>query len=98
MPKLTRKLTWGEREQDWLIKYGDISVGRITRHQGTAKVMWRWVVGFYPGAHPRDNLTGMEDGFEDARAAWQEAWERYLPNRTEAEFEAYRAWHKHKEE
>jgi hypothetical protein len=95
MPNLTRRLTWGpDAPDDWSIYYGDIGVGRITRHPGTAKVMWRWVVGFYPGAHPKDHISGMADSFEEARTAWQEAWERYLPDRTEAEFEAYRAWHR----
>jgi len=96
MPKLTRRLTWRESPDDWSIFYGDIGVGRIMRHQGTAKVMWRWVVGFYPGAHPRDNVSGTADNFEQASEQWKAAWERYLPDRTEAEFEAYRAWHRDK--
>ena len=58
--------------------------------------MWRWVVGFDPGAHPRDNLSGTADSFEQASEQWKAAWERYLPDRTEAEFEAYRAWRRDK--
>ena len=97
MTELTRRLTWPDdahHSDDWSIYYGDIGVGRIMRHQGTTEAMWRWTVGFYPGADKSKNISGMADSPEKARAAWLEAWERYMPDRTEAEFEAYRAWHR----
>lgn len=97
MPDLTRRLTWPDSAHapdDWSIYYGDIGVGRITRHPGTQRETWRWSVGFYPGAHPNKNINGNAASFEEARAKWQAAWERYLPERTEAEFEEYRAWHR----
>lgn len=66
------------------------------RKQGSphAETQWRWNVGFYPGRHPKDNLSGDAMTFEDARAAWAKAWAEYLPNCTEAQFEEYREWHR----
>lgn len=97
MPELTRKHTWPDAQNpddDWSIYYGDIGVGRLMRHQGTAREMWRWSVGFHPGRHPRDNQAGTTDTFEQAREAWAKAWEAYLPDCTEAQFEEYREWHR----
>jgi hypothetical protein len=94
MPELTRRRTWDDQTEDWSIYYGDIGVGRIMQRQGAPHrdEQWRWSVGFYPGAHPNQNVNGYAVSFEDAREKWQAAWERYLPDRTEAEFEEYRAW------
>jgi hypothetical protein len=99
MPELTRRLSWpGDQHatEDWSIYYGDIGVGRIMRHQGTQKVFWRWSVGFHPGRHPSENEIGTADTFEEAREAWRAAWDRYLPDCTEAQFEEYRSWHRHR--
>ncbi|RYF53378.1 MAG: hypothetical protein EOO27_26310 [Comamonadaceae bacterium] len=97
MPELTRRRTWPDDQhaaEDWSIFYGDIGVGRIMRHQGTAQVIWRWSVGFQLGRHPRDNIAGTADSFEQAREAWAQAWAEYLPDCTEAQFEEYRGWHR----
>jgi hypothetical protein len=99
MPELTRRLTWpGDKHatDDWSIFYGDIGVGRIFRKQGSphAPSQWRWTLGFHPGRHPRDNQSGDANTFGEARAAWMTAWEAYLPDCTEEQFEEYRDWHR----
>jgi hypothetical protein len=99
MPDLTRRLTWPDDKHspdDWSIYYGDVAVGKIMRRQGAPHrdEQWRWSRGFYPGAHPRASLSGNAGSFEEARQDWLKAWERYLSDRTETEFEAYRAWHR----
>lgn len=101
MPELTRRLTWPDDNHapdDWSIFYGDIGVGRIMRKQGSphAETQWRWNVGFHPGRHPKDNKSGDAMTFEDARAAWAKAWETYLPDCTEEQFEEYREWQRFK--
>ena len=65
-------------------------VGTIARATGTPNAMtqWKWSCGFYPGGG--EQFSGMVDTFEEARAAFANSWQRYLPRCTEADFRAWR--------
>jgi len=56
---------------------------------------WEWHCGFYPGSQPGERCYGTAASFEAARAAFETAWQDYLPRRSETDFEAWReeaAW------
>lgn len=55
---------------------------------------WGWSVGFYPGRHPSDSISGSAATYELCRAEWFKAWARYLPGCTE---EAFQEWRDHNE-
>ena len=67
-------------------------MGVIRIHQGVPVHAnpWGWFCGFYPGSYPKENTSGNAATFEEARAAFEQAWAEYLPKRTEADFQAYR--------
>jgi hypothetical protein len=48
--------------------------------------------GFYPGCHPRERTHGTAATFDQARADFEEAWRVFLSNRTEADFQEWRAY------
>jgi hypothetical protein len=52
---------------------------------------WGWACGFYPGCHPREQTHGSAATFDQARAEFEEAWQVFLSNRTEADFREWRA-------
>jgi hypothetical protein len=54
---------------------------------------------FYPGTEPGRYRSGNAETFEQARDAFERAWEAFLPTRTEADFQAWRdqqAWTREK--
>jgi hypothetical protein len=99
MPALTRR-----RDPDrdsWLIHYGDVRVGAISRCAGNpgAVERWQWSCGFYPGSELAEHRHGISPTFEASRAAFDAAWREYLPKRSEADFQAWRdqqAWTREK--
>ena len=44
----------------------------------------------YPGCHPREQTDGAAATFDQARADFEEAWQVFLSNRTEADFQEWR--------
>ena len=91
MPDLTRRPD-PHRAYSWLIHYGDVHVGTISRCVGNpgAAEAWQWRCGFYPGSHPGEQRGGTAGTFDQARAAFEAAWRVYLPKRSEADFQAWR--------
>jgi hypothetical protein len=98
MPDLTRRRD-PSRADCWLVYYGDVHVGTIARrvgHPGAVEA-WQWRCGFYPGRG--EQYGGTVDTLDQARAAFADVWQRYLPRCTEANFQAWRhqqAWTKEK--
>jgi hypothetical protein len=91
MPELTRRRD-PHRHDCWLIYYGDVHAGTIARrvcNPGAAEG-WQWLCGFYPGSDPGEQRGGTTETFDKARAAFEAAWPRYLPKRTEADFQEWR--------
>ncbi len=50
----------------------------------------RFACGFYPGSHPSECTDGTAATFDEARADFEVAWQVFLSNRTEADFQAWR--------
>ena len=95
MPVLTRRAD-PDRANCWRVCYGDVHVGTIAKCVGNpgARESWQWRCGFYPG-RPRRDRQGVAASFDQARAAFDAAWQDYLPKRTEVDFQAWRdqqAW------
>jgi hypothetical protein len=96
MPTLTRR-RYPERPDCWHVYYGDVHVGTIARRIGNPHDTdtWEWNCGFYPGSHPREHKSDTAATFEQARADFERAWAAFLPNRSVADFQAWRdqqAW------
>lgn len=91
MPALTRR-RYPERPDCWHVYYGDVRVGTIARRVGNPHDTdpWEWSCGFYPGSHPREHTSDTAATFEQARADFERVWAAFLPNRTEADFQAWR--------
>ena len=91
MPTLTRRLEPDRHQETWHIYYGDVPVGTIGQRAGVPHNVdqWEWRIGFYPVSHrpgERQPLGGTARTFEQARAAFEEAWQAYLPRCTDADF------------
>jgi hypothetical protein len=96
MPALTRKRV-NDRPETWHVHYAGVRVGVIVERSGAppSSDQWQWCCGFYPGSNPGDDRHGTAASFEAARAAFEAAWHDYLPNLTDADFQAWRdqeAW------
>jgi hypothetical protein len=92
MPALIRRRDRDAHQEIWLIYFGDVHVGAISRTVGNpnAAPQWQWRCGFYPGSGPGECKTETATSFEAARSAFQAAWRVFLSNRTEADFQAWR--------
>jgi hypothetical protein len=88
MPNLTRRRDPDACQETWLIPLRR----RSGRHHRRARRQpyWQWSCGFYPGSHPRECTGGTAASFEEARRAFEAAWQVSLANRTEVDFEEYR--------
>ena len=92
MPELTRRRSADHREECWQIYFGDVHAGTITERVGNPHDTdpWEWSCGFYPGSHPGEHQSDTTATFEEARADFEHAWQVFLSNRTEADFQAWR--------
>ena len=70
MPDLTRRPD-PHRAHSWLVYYGDVHVGTISKGVGNpgAAEAWQWLCGFYPGSNPGDQRGDTAGTFDQARAA-----------------------------
>jgi hypothetical protein len=96
MSTLTRR-RYPERPDCWHIYHGDVRVGTIARRVGNPHDTdpWEWNCGFYPGSHPREHTSDTAATFDQARADFERAGVAFLPNRSDADFQAWRdqqAW------
>jgi hypothetical protein len=92
MPKLTRRRSPDAPEECWHVYWGDIRGGTIQIRSGIPfdEDPWGWSCGFYPGSHPGEHEDGTAATFEQARVDFEDAWQRFLSKRTEADFQAWR--------
>jgi hypothetical protein len=92
MPTLTRRRSHDSDRETWIVFYGDIPVGTIGERAGVPADLeqWGWTCGFYPGVEPGQHQDGTAATFEDARAAFEKAWNRLLPTLTEEAFDEWR--------
>jgi hypothetical protein len=96
MPSLTRRRSTDRHRETWHVYYGDVRVGTIGKRAGVPVDVdqWGWSCGFYPGLHPGRHQYGSAEDFETARAGFEEAWRRLLPEIPEGAFEQ---WHHDRE-
>jgi hypothetical protein len=90
MAQLTRRS--GKSRQGWFVYFGDVGVGHMGVRAGVPvdEHQWGWHCGFYPGCDPGQSTDGTGAMFEEAKAEFEEAWNRLRPTRTEAHFELCR--------
>jgi hypothetical protein len=72
-----------------------VRIGTIGKRAGVPIDVdqWGWSCGFYPGLNPGQRQDGSAETFELARAAFEAAWRRLLPEIPEGAFDGYRrAW------
>lgn len=95
MTALTRRRRNTENHESWAILFGDVPVGGLSEINGTeGRMRWQWCCGFYPGCDKRTQQTaGNCDTFEEARAAFQNAWESLQPQITPAMIAEWRRHH-----
>jgi hypothetical protein len=89
MPTLTRRRTDDTKLEGYAVYYGDVRVGHIGVQTGLPATadQWTWSCGFYPVDQRGVFAGGSAPDFEQARAAFQRAWEeKMLPQCTEADF------------
>jgi hypothetical protein len=51
---------------------------------------WGWICGFYPGSEPGEFRDGTAATFDQARAGFAVAWQRFSAKRTDADYQAWR--------
>src|SRR5262245_37912757 len=92
MTELTRRRDPEMHLECWQVRYGDIEIGVITQRSGVPNDVpqWSWHCGFYPASHNGIREDGIADTFEEARAEFEAAWSRILPQCTEADFDEHR--------
>ena len=92
MPALARRRDRNLPQECWLIYCGYVHAGTIAECVGNpgAAPKWQWRCGFYPGSRPGECTNGTAETFEVARADFEAAWQVFLSNRTEADFQKWR--------
>ena len=96
MSELTRRRA-PDTVDCWLIFFGDVQVGTISRRAGVPATaeQWGWRCGFVPPAHRGIHAEGTAEDFPDARRQFEAAWRNLLPACTGDDFAEYRyaqAW------
>lgn len=83
---LTRRRLDTEQLESYGIYDGDVCVGGLKHISGTGGAMlWQWSCGFYPGCDLRTQMSsGNEDTYDEAKAAFERAWEKLEPQITPA--------------
>jgi hypothetical protein len=92
MAALTRRRNPNAPQECWRIYYGDIHAGTIAKRMGIPfdEDTWGWSCGFYPGSHPGEHEDGTAATFDQARTEFEDAWQRFLSKRSEADFQEWR--------
>ncbi|WP_063685486.1 hypothetical protein [Bradyrhizobium stylosanthis] len=92
MTALTRRRSDDEHQETWHIYFGDVRVGTIGVRAGipTSADQWGWSIGFYPGMEPGAQRSGSAAKFDEARAAFENAWRELESTLNEDNFEAWR--------
>jgi hypothetical protein len=90
MPELTRR-RYRARQDCWHVYYGDVHVGTIARRVGIPPSgrAWGRICGFYSGSEPGEFSGGTASTFDQARADFEVAWQRFSAKRTEAHYQAW---------
>ena len=100
MPTLTRRRNNDPHRESWSIYYDDVRIGTIARRAGVPVEVDQlgWSLGFYPGLEPGQRRSGSTATFDQARAHFEAAWARLLPEIPADAFEQYRRDREHRAE
>ena len=96
MSDLTRRCDPNHDRERWLIYCGDVRVGHIGQRGGLPHEAppWAWACGFYPGTEPGAHSHGSAVIFDEARAAFERAWQALAASRDLGP--AFKAWRDHR--
>jgi len=97
MSELVRRRNHDSPQECWHVYYRDIHVGTIIAQTDLPNAFdrWNWSCGFYPLTHRGLKITGTSVNLFQAWAAFEDAWEEYLPlcnERVFAEHRRKRVW------
>jgi hypothetical protein len=69
-----------------------VRVGKIGIRAGVPRdcPQWEWSCGFYPGLEPCQHVTGEAGSFDEAKSAFEAAWNDLLPRLPESAFKEWR--------
>ncbi|WP_445215449.1 hypothetical protein ACKWRH_23500 [Bradyrhizobium sp. Pa8] len=92
MTALTRRRSDNEPQESWNIYCGDVRIGTIGVRAGVplSADQWGWRMGFTPGTEPGTDRSGSAASFDEARAAFEGAWQELEPTLSEDQFELWR--------
>jgi hypothetical protein len=92
MTELTTRRRDPERPDCWHVYYGNVRIGVIAIRPGVPVDVdqWGWQCGFYPPSHRGRHIEDTAANLDQARTDFKVAWERYLKQCSEADFEEYR--------
>ncbi|MGY8706169.1 hypothetical protein RAD16_10575 [Bradyrhizobium sp. 18BD] len=92
MTALTRRRANDPHLETWHVYFGDVRIGTISKCAGVPNHsdQWTWSIGFYPGTEPGMQRGASAATFEDARAAFDSAWQQLEARLTEDNFESWR--------
>ncbi len=81
MPELIRRRIHESPHECWHVYYGDVHVGTMAERTDLPNAVdrWSWSCGFYPLTHRGLKITGTSANLFQAWAAFEDAWEEYLP-------------------
>ncbi len=94
--ELTRRPS-PHRSDCWHVHYADVQVGTIAKRSGVPfdAPQWEWKCGFYPASHRRVSAEGTAVDFDEARAAFEQAWSAMQPKIAEADYHEHRLQRAH---
>jgi hypothetical protein len=92
MPALTRRRNRDALQETWLIYFGDVRVGAVSRSVGNpnAAPQWQWHCGFYPGSAPGECKSGTAASFRGGARGFRGRMARVSVEPHEADFQAWR--------
>jgi hypothetical protein len=92
MPALNRRPNRDSHREGWFIYYGDVQIGHIGKRAGVPVSVnqWGWHCGFQPAAQRGVAAAGTAPNFDQARNAFERAWQKILPRCTEDDFTSFR--------
>ena len=90
MSTLTRRRDPESPNETWRIYFGDVEAGTIVeRTEGPfGSPAWHWFCGFYRGSGPGEQTVGRVHTYEQARRAFQKAWNVFLSHQSQEDLDA----------
>lgn len=80
-----------EYDDDWLVIWRDVSIGRILKQSGVAygKPNWSWSITYHGPVRPAVGSSVATD-LEDGKAGFKSAWAEFRARLTDEEIERFK--------